>query len=169
MRRRSRLSTSTNIQKHALKVEICRKWGSQGAAGVRTVNNIHYFLIKNSASCLKHTHIAKHDLAPKLCLWTFINLTFCVVRQFISKFYAKEWQTLTEKLAIGGCVSLFLDNAITGSKYLKPADICRICAGYLYPFKFFFTISGVLGDLINYHSLRSLYNTQYCAIFMERR
>ena len=29
----------------------------------------------------------------------------------------------------------FLDNAITGSKCLKPADIWRICAGYLYPFE----------------------------------
>ena len=28
--------------------------------------------------------------------------------------------------------------------------------------------SGVLGDLINYRSLCSPYNTQYCAIFMER-
>ena len=37
-----------------------------------------------------NTHIAKHHLGPKLYLWTFINLTFCVVRQFISKFYAKE-------------------------------------------------------------------------------
>ena len=40
----------------------------------------------NATSCLQHTHIAKPDLAPELCLWTFINLTFCqAFKSFMQK------------------------------------------------------------------------------------
>ena len=63
----------------------------------------------------------------------------------------------------------FLDNTITGSKCLNPADISRIGQGINTPSKKIVTISGVLGDLINYHSLCSLDDTQYCAIFIENR
>ena len=51
--------------------------GVVGAVGLPSVNNIHYFLIKELSILFDNTHMVKSDLAPKLCLWTFINLTFC--------------------------------------------------------------------------------------------
>ena len=39
----------------------------------------------------------------------------------------------------------FWDNAISGSKCLKPADVCRIAQGIYTPLKKIVTISGVLG------------------------
>ena len=63
----------------------------------------------------------------------------------------------------------FLDNAITGYKCLKSADISMIVQGIYTPSKKIVTNSGVLGDLKNYHSLCSPYDTWYCAIFMEIR
>ena len=69
---------------------------------------------------------------------------------------------------MGGCF-FFLDNAITGSKCLKPAGISKIAQGIYTPLKKIVTNPDVLGDLINYCSLCSPYDTQYYAIFMERR
>ena len=61
-----------------------------------------------------------------------------------------------------------LDNAITGSKCLKPANISQI-AQDIYTLLKKVTTSGMLSDLINYCSLHSPYDTQYCAIFMKRK
>ena len=47
--------------------------------------------------------------------------------------------------------------------------ICLEWSTVLIPFNKIVTISGVLGDLINYHSLCSPYDTQYCTIFMAKR
>ena len=63
----------------------------------------------------------------------------------------------------------FLDNTITSFKFLKLADILRKSQGIYTPSKKIVTVSGVLGVLINYRSLHSPYDTQYCANFMEKR
>ena len=141
--------------------------GHSGQQGYLLSTTYINFSSNNATSCLQHTHIAKPDLAPKLCLRTFINLTFCAGIYF--KVLCKRtvdtyWETGYRRPCF-----FFLDNAITGSKCLKPANMSGDHAGYLYPFQKNVTIPGVLGDLINYHPLHSPYDTQYCAIFTERR
>ena len=95
--------------------------------------------------------------------WLFVRLTS------LFKVLCKRTADTYRETGYGRLCFFFLENAITGSECLKPADISRIVQGIYTPLKKIATISGVLGDLINYHSLHSPYDTQYCAIFMERR
>ena len=106
--------------------------GVVGAVGLPSVNNIHYFLIKELSTLFDNIHIVKPDLVPKLCLWTFINLTFFHFKVLCKRTVDTYWETGYRRLCF-----FLLDNAITGSKCLKPANICQIVQGIYTPSKNF--------------------------------
>ena len=91
MRRTSILSTSTNLETWIKHWVLWKVEGVIGGGRVTFCQKHTLFSHQRTQHLVwQHTHIAKPDFAPKLCLERFINLTFCEDKQFISKFYAKE-------------------------------------------------------------------------------
>ena len=114
-----------------------------------------------------HTHILQNITLPLNFVVDVHNWLFPRLNSSLKSFMQKEQWTLTEKLTIGGRVSFsWIMQSLTPSVWSKLISLgwCRV----FIPLQKIVTISGVLGDLINYHSLHSPYDTQYCEIFTKK-